>query len=294
MQGPWAPLPRHAATSPITAAHCLRTAAAGSLSPWPSSHKQAASPPGPAVMPPSATTAHSSPIQAQPPTLPRSTPGTPPAADFRLDFYTEVQELGHLVAAMAPGPFSERYRKLSAGLADVVQEYGLLAFTPLAIQVGRAAGLLGCWAAGLLGCWAAGLVAEACFRTVVGCGELSSTWRGVGGCVGLYRSSVVPRVWPGSTCATCPLPVALLDIMTRAAARHGTARHGMARHGTARHSTAQHSTAPRACHCCCCAGPGERGCSAGGGGQGQRGGVRRPCGPQPLPARVPVRLRCRW
>jgi hypothetical protein len=52
-----------------------------------------------------------------------------------LDFYTEVQDLGHLVAAMGAGPFSARFRKLSAGLADVVQEFGLLAFAPLAIQV---------------------------------------------------------------------------------------------------------------------------------------------------------------
>lgn len=88
-------------------------------------------------------------------TLTHNTHTPPAAADFRLDFYTEVQDLAHLVAAMAPGPFSERYRKLSAGLADVVQEYGLLAFTPLAIQVG-------------LGAAGGGLWAEACFRAVSG------------------------------------------------------------------------------------------------------------------------------
>eukprot|EP00878_Enallax_costatus_P013672 GHUV01014296.1.p1 GENE.GHUV01014296.1~~GHUV01014296.1.p1 ORF type:complete len:362 (+),score=111.59 GHUV01014296.1:348-1433(+) len=53
---------------------------------------------------------------------------------FNLDYYTEVQDLGYLVHSMGHGPFSQRYRKLSAGLCEVVQDYGLVAFTPLAIQ----------------------------------------------------------------------------------------------------------------------------------------------------------------
>ncbi|KAF8068151.1 Gpn2 [Scenedesmus sp. PABB004] len=56
---------------------------------------------------------------------------------FNLDFYTEVHDLSRLVAAMGGGPFSQRFRKLSAGLCDVVEGYGLVAFTPLAIQDAR-------------------------------------------------------------------------------------------------------------------------------------------------------------
>lgn len=56
-------------------------------------------------------------------------------AAFNLDYYTEVQDLGYLVHSMGGGPFSKRYRKLSAGLCDVVQDFGLVAFTPLAVQV---------------------------------------------------------------------------------------------------------------------------------------------------------------
>ncbi|KAG2483316.1 hypothetical protein HYH03_017817 [Edaphochlamys debaryana] len=54
--------------------------------------------------------------------------------DFNLEYYTEVQDLGFLVAAMGGKPFSNRFRKLSLGLCEVVEEYGLVSFMPLAIQ----------------------------------------------------------------------------------------------------------------------------------------------------------------
>ncbi|KAG2435326.1 hypothetical protein HXX76_007401 [Chlamydomonas incerta] len=54
--------------------------------------------------------------------------------DFNLDFYTEVQDLGYLVAAMGGKPFSNKFKKLSLGLCEVVEEYGLVTFVPLAIQ----------------------------------------------------------------------------------------------------------------------------------------------------------------
>ena len=37
---------------------------------------------------------------------------------FNLDFYTEVQDLRHLADAMGSDRFSQRYRKLSAGLCE--------------------------------------------------------------------------------------------------------------------------------------------------------------------------------
>lgn len=38
---------------------------------------------------------------------------------FNLDFYTEATDLSHLVDAMGSDRFSQRYRKLSAGLCEV-------------------------------------------------------------------------------------------------------------------------------------------------------------------------------
>jgi hypothetical protein len=57
------------------------------------------------------------------------------AAAFNLEYYTEVQDLSYLLATLGRGPFSTRYRKLSAGLCELVEGYGLVGFTPLAIQV---------------------------------------------------------------------------------------------------------------------------------------------------------------
>ncbi|PNH07274.1 GPN-loop GTPase 2 [Tetrabaena socialis] len=57
-----------------------------------------------------------------------------PNGDFSLEFYSEVQDLGYLVEAMGTRPFSSRFKKLSQGLCEVIEEYGLVSFTPLAIQ----------------------------------------------------------------------------------------------------------------------------------------------------------------
>ncbi|GLC33726.1 hypothetical protein PLESTB_000109000 [Pleodorina starrii] len=54
--------------------------------------------------------------------------------DFNLDFYTQVQDLGFLVHAMGDKPFSQKFRKLSQGLCEVIEEYGLVSFIPFAVQ----------------------------------------------------------------------------------------------------------------------------------------------------------------
>eukprot|EP00877_Chromochloris_zofingiensis_P014559 jgi/Chrzof1/9357/UNPLg00328.t1 len=54
--------------------------------------------------------------------------------DFNLDFYTEVQDLSYLIRAMGSDPFSVKYRKLSKGLCELVEDYGLVRFVPLAIE----------------------------------------------------------------------------------------------------------------------------------------------------------------
>ena len=38
---------------------------------------------------------------------------------FNLDFYTEAQDLSQLATAMGSDRFSQRFRKLSAGLCEV-------------------------------------------------------------------------------------------------------------------------------------------------------------------------------
>jgi GTPase SAR1 family protein len=54
--------------------------------------------------------------------------------DFSLDFYTEVQDLSYLVHAMERGRFGARHRKLSSMLCELVQDFGLVSFHPLAIE----------------------------------------------------------------------------------------------------------------------------------------------------------------
>lgn len=60
------------------------------------------------------------------------------ATDFNLDFYTEVQDLSHLVRRMGDSHFSKKFHKLSSALCEVVEDYGLVSFVPLAIEVGCA------------------------------------------------------------------------------------------------------------------------------------------------------------
>ena len=53
---------------------------------------------------------------------------------FGLDFYTEVLDLNYLLEAINKDPFMKKYRKLSAGLVDVVENYSLVSFLPLSVS----------------------------------------------------------------------------------------------------------------------------------------------------------------
>ncbi|KIZ05766.1 hypothetical protein MNEG_2189 [Monoraphidium neglectum] len=55
--------------------------------------------------------------------------------DFSLDFYTEVQDLSYLVRGMGNDRFGAKHRKLSRELCELVQDFGLVSFLPLAIEV---------------------------------------------------------------------------------------------------------------------------------------------------------------
>ena len=54
---------------------------------------------------------------------------------FGLDFYTEVLSLDYLLQRMNEDEFSKKYRKLSAALAGLIENYSLVWFATLNIQV---------------------------------------------------------------------------------------------------------------------------------------------------------------
>lgn len=54
---------------------------------------------------------------------------------FGLDFYTEVLNLDYLLQRMNEDEFSKKYRKLSAALAGLIENYSLVWFATLNIQV---------------------------------------------------------------------------------------------------------------------------------------------------------------
>mmetsp|Transcript_5434 Transcript_5434/g.13760 ORF Transcript_5434/g.13760 Transcript_5434/m.13760 type:complete len:298 (-) Transcript_5434:1313-2206(-) len=54
-----------------------------------------------------------------------------------LEFYTEVQDLRHMVDHMtqdSKSRFAQRYKKLTAGICELVEDFGLVHFLPLAIE----------------------------------------------------------------------------------------------------------------------------------------------------------------
>lgn len=71
-----------------------------------------------------------------------------PAA-FNLDYYTEVLDLSYLVDHLASDPFFRNYRRLNEKLVEVIEDYSLVSFVPLNVQVTQqeGTGSLGCAAA---------------------------------------------------------------------------------------------------------------------------------------------------
>lgn len=54
---------------------------------------------------------------------------------FNLDYYTEVLDLSYLVDHLASDPFFRNYRRLNAKLVEVIEDYSLVSFVPLNVQV---------------------------------------------------------------------------------------------------------------------------------------------------------------
>ncbi|KAH0631179.1 hypothetical protein JD844_005376 [Phrynosoma platyrhinos] len=54
---------------------------------------------------------------------------------FNLDYYTEVLDLSYLVNHLASDPFFKKYRRLNEKLVEVIEDYSLVSFIPLNVQV---------------------------------------------------------------------------------------------------------------------------------------------------------------
>lgn len=70
---------------------------------------------------------------------PNMTPATPKACflslAFNLDYYTEVLDLSYLLDHLASDPFFRHYRQLNEKLVQLIEDYSLVSFIPLNIQV---------------------------------------------------------------------------------------------------------------------------------------------------------------
>ena len=55
---------------------------------------------------------------------------------FSLDFFTDVLDLSYLLEMFEKDPVMKRYHKLNKAITDVVQDYGLVSFSTLCIEVG--------------------------------------------------------------------------------------------------------------------------------------------------------------
>lgn len=54
---------------------------------------------------------------------------------FNLDFYAEVLDLNYLLDHIKDDPFSQKYKKLNEALVGLVEDYGLVSFKTLDVQV---------------------------------------------------------------------------------------------------------------------------------------------------------------
>jgi GTPase SAR1 family protein len=53
---------------------------------------------------------------------------------FNLEYYTEVMDLEYLVEHIGNDPKMAKYKKLTAGLCEIIEDFGLVRFVPLAIE----------------------------------------------------------------------------------------------------------------------------------------------------------------
>lgn len=53
---------------------------------------------------------------------------------FNLEFYTDVMDLEYLVEHINSAPRMEKYKQLTAGLCEVIEDFGLVRFVPMSIE----------------------------------------------------------------------------------------------------------------------------------------------------------------
>lgn len=58
-------------------------------------------------------------------------------AAFNLDYYTEVLDLSYLLDHLASDPFFKNYCRLNKKLVEVIEDYSLVSFIPLNVQVSK-------------------------------------------------------------------------------------------------------------------------------------------------------------
>lgn len=54
--------------------------------------------------------------------------------DFNIDFYCELPDLSLLVDRISDDPFLSKFKKLTEGLASIIESYGLVSYMPLSIH----------------------------------------------------------------------------------------------------------------------------------------------------------------
>jgi GPN-loop GTPase len=54
---------------------------------------------------------------------------------FKLDFYAQVQDLSYLLEHLNKGYRTKRYSALNAAICDLIEDFGLVSFETLAVEV---------------------------------------------------------------------------------------------------------------------------------------------------------------
>ena len=54
---------------------------------------------------------------------------------YDLDYYTEVMDLSYLLEHLSDSTFFQKYKKLNEALIGLVEDYSLVTFLPLCIDV---------------------------------------------------------------------------------------------------------------------------------------------------------------
>ena len=56
-------------------------------------------------------------------------------AAFKLDFYAQVQDLSYLLDHLNTSHRTKRYRALNAAICELIEDFGLVSFETLAVEV---------------------------------------------------------------------------------------------------------------------------------------------------------------